>query len=847
MNSIAHTSSPSRNTDPRFLLDFSTQLDYLKDEWRLMFRPGTMASDVLAGLAVALVALPLSLAIANASGVNPEVGLITAIVGGIVVAFFGGSRLQVSGPAAAMTFLVFEIVTKFGIQGLMAATLIAGMLQIGAGLLRAGRSMRLIPRPVIAGFLSGIGLTIICTQLPVVLGYDVSHDEEGGAVRLLWNTLSELPRTEPTALAVGLTTIAVMLIMPKVSRRLPVPLIAVILGSLLPTVLGWSTVPLLGEMPTRFPVPTLPRVPWELWNELVMSALAIFVLASLESLLSASVVESLVKDLRTDNDQELIGQGLGNLTSAVLGGIPVTGVIARSATNIQAGGRTRLAAVAHALMLLAMLVFLAPVVAQIPKAALAGVLIAVATRMVEVRMFRTLWRGSRVESVVFLITAGSIVLTDLIVGIPIGMIVAFIYVVVEMSHLNLRQMPLSGTESGPESREAPCPSVQLIRVEGPLFFASGFHLRSMVNKLGTHRCLVLDLEKVPFLDVTGAEILEETVELLGRQGKGVVLARPTPAVARRLRELTRYEFPALRVCPVYETIRDAMLHAAAELATEHLCDDCALTGQCADMARAMCEIGSLDQTPVPRVRAIISRVGSGSNWDVKSGSAEQTDAMSSGLMTSGSIRPSPLTSWNPRNSRPTIHSTAFVDPLATVIGAVTVGERVYIGPGVSVRADEGTPFHIGAESNLQDGVTLHALKGKVVMVQGRPFAIYVGRNVCLTHHALIHGPCFIGDRCFIGFKTTVHDATVGEGCVLGLGAVVVGVSIPDRRYVGHGVVVDTQEKADALPPVDPQWERLRDEVVEVNQELAAGHLEHGRGPGGQSGVALAAGGTNGQT
>jgi carbonic anhydrase/acetyltransferase-like protein (isoleucine patch superfamily) len=163
--------------------------------------------------------------------------------------------------------------------------------------------------------------------------------------------------------------------------------------------------------------------------------------------------------------------------------------------------------------------------------------------------------------------------------------------------------------------------------------------------------------------------------------------------------------------------------------------------------------------------------------------------------------------------------------LATVIGSVTIGENVYVGPGASVRADEGTPFFIGAESNLQDGVTLHGLKDKVVLVEGRRHAVDIGRNVCLTHHALIRGPCYIGDRCFVGFKATVHDAVVGEAYVIGPGAVVLGVSLPAGRYVRHNMVVDTQDQADSLPAVATEWERLRAEVVEVNQELTAGHRE----------------------
>ena len=191
-------------------------------------------ADALAGIAVALVALPLSLAIATASGVEPEVGLVTAIVGGIVVAFFGGCRLQVSGPAAAMTFLVAEVVAKYGIPGLVAATLIAALLQLLAGALRLGRFIELIPRPVIAGFLSGIGLTILCTQLPVVLGYEISRAEEGRALALLWETLRQHHQTEPTAMAVGPVAAAAMLGLPRISRRLPAPLIAVILASALP-------------------------------------------------------------------------------------------------------------------------------------------------------------------------------------------------------------------------------------------------------------------------------------------------------------------------------------------------------------------------------------------------------------------------------------------------------------------------------------------------------------------------------------------------------------------------------------------------------------------------------------
>jgi carbonic anhydrase len=582
--------------------DFRGQLKYLLYEWRLMLRTETIAADALAGVAVALVALPLSLAIATASGVEPVVGLVTAIVGGIVVALFGGCRLQVSGPAAAMTFLVAEVVAKHSMSGLVVATLIAALLQLLAGAFRLGRFMQLIPRPVIAGFLSGIGLTIFCTQLPVVLGYEISHTEEGGALALLWETVRQLHRAEPTSIAVGLVANAVMLGLPRVSRKLPAPLIAVLVASLLPVAFGWPRVALLGALPTRFPLPGLPTaIPWQMWNELVMAAVAIFLLASLESLLSASVVDSLAKENRTDNDQELVGQGLGNLAAALFGGIPVTGVIARSATNIQAGARTRLAAIMYALALLAMMFALVPLVAHIPLAALAGVLIAVGLRMIEVRMLRTLWRGSRAEAAVFLITVGAILVTDLIVGVPVGMIAAFLYVIHQMSRLNVQPIRLDeqnrDAQVGDSGR---CQAVRLIRVEGPLFFASGYHLRNAINRVQGDRCSVLDLNQVPFLDMTGLEILEEAVEILRRRGAEVLLARPTGPVARRLRDLDSEQFPALRSCSVYSDLRDAIIHAATSIRPEDLCQACRAEGRCAALEQTLGAMETFRRRPIQR-------------------------------------------------------------------------------------------------------------------------------------------------------------------------------------------------------------------------------------------------------
>lgn len=491
-----------------------------------------------------------------------------------------------------------------------------------AGYFRLGRIMQFFPRPVIAGFLTGIGITIICVQLPKILGYDVprpgeeaqpeavvsaevepdpadeevpdqtatvtettdelASESEGAeaesAVAVLWHTIERLPQTHWPTVLVGLSAFGSMLILPRISRKIPTPLVAVVLGTVLPMVAGFNVV-VLGKLPEGLPMPQLPvGVDLSLWNDIALAGFAIFFLASIESLLSASVVTAMSRESRVDNDQELIGQGLGNLASALFGGIPVTGVIARSATNIQAGARTRLSAIIHALILLAMLLFLGPLVERIPIAALAGVLCAVGLRMIEVRLLRTLWNGSRAEALVYLTTAGSILVTDLIVGVPIGLVAAFFYFVAEMSRLNIEQIHLDDDLQAMASEDeegADDPAIRVLRVRGPLFFASGFHLLNLLRKANDpSRRLLIDLHQVPMLDVTGAEILEEAVELVQARGGAVALVAPTAMVRQRLSSLTQERFDTLRACPIYDTmtvaIRDSHPHLEPPTETKQL-------------------------------------------------------------------------------------------------------------------------------------------------------------------------------------------------------------------------------------------------------------------------------------
>jgi sulfate permease, SulP family len=323
------------------------------------------------------------------------------------------------------------------------------------------------------------------------------------------------------------------------------------------------------------------------------------------------VVDSMSKASRVDNDQELVGQGMANMASAFFGGIPVTGVIARSATNIQAGARTRLASILHAMLILAVILWLSTLGTLIPKAALAGILAAVALRMVETHVLVKLWRGSRAEAIVFVITAGAIVVTDLIDGVQVGLLATVFYFVYEMSSLSVKHTPLSplpeqapGGEAGVNGER--CQLVMVMEVEGPLFFASSYHLRQVLNRLEGYRCVVLDMAGMPFLDVTGTEVLEEGVLLLKKKGSDVVLACPTDSVRERLQNLGRSQFHALLECPVYDDLRDAMLHATRLVEPDHLCGLCRAEGECKALNRALKAAVPSFAGAEPRVRALVA-------------------------------------------------------------------------------------------------------------------------------------------------------------------------------------------------------------------------------------------------
>lgn len=487
-------------------------------QWKALLSTRYLREDILAGLTVACVAIPLSLAISLASGVTPEVGLVTAVVAGIVCAFFGGTPLAVSGPAAAMAVLVASIVQTHGMGGLLVIGLGCGALQILFGVFGLGKLARYMPMPVIAGFTAGIGAVIFIGQLPRALGLPPPPESE--TLSVITHLTDLLHQTRVETLGLTLLTAAIIFLLPKVLPKVPATLVAVVVSSLLASALSLP-VDLIGKIPDSLPLPKFPELPQEgLWP-LFMSTFTIFALASLETLLSSTAVDKIVKQQRHDPDQELIGQGLGNLLSSMFGGIPVTGVIARSALNIQAGAKTRRSAIIHSIALILTIYFASSLIGKIPIAALAGVLVAVSLRMMNLREFREIWHVSKAEGTVFIITFLSIVSFDLLVGIQVGVLVAVFITAIRGAKTFVE---VHSVEGGDSTR---------IHVTGALSFMSSSSLEMLRNGLETARAagqrrFIIDMSDVYRIDATGAEELISIVYETENLGGKIVLQGMLP-------------------------------------------------------------------------------------------------------------------------------------------------------------------------------------------------------------------------------------------------------------------------------------------------------------------------------
>ena len=625
----------------------------LRDRWGEIVSHGLSFHDVLAGLTVATVAIPLNVALALAAGLPASAGLIAGAIGGFFAAAFGGSNFQVSGPAAALNVMVFGIVTEFGPGGAMAAALVCGVVTVLLGMLGWGKFANLLPKVVLAGFTTGVGLKLLDQQVPILLGSDLA----------LWHVITDfwsmqwLREVEWLAVVCGMLVAWITVGLAHL-KSFPSSLLGIIIATFVAYELDWN-IAKVGEVDLQnlsLAIPSLAE--GKSWFALIVAALPLALLSGAESLISAKAVDDMAngKSGYAPN-AELFGQGVGSFISGLFGGMSLAGVIVRTSVNQGAGARTRMAAMFHGVFIAIAAYVFGHSLGVIPISALAGLLVVIAWRLIKVKYFVEALRSNRFHALAFAVAAVGTLLGSLLTGLLIGC--ALVYVDAWLAK----------------------------------------HKRGRAK-----------------------------------------------------------DAPILR--------------------------------------------------PSPMIRAVVSPHGTPEEpkeGDVHVPLHEQA-------VWSRHVR-----------TRPKIHPTAFVHPTASVIGWVELGREVNVAADTSVRADEGAPFYIGDRSNVQDGVVIHALKEKWVMVGGRRWAVWIGPDCSLAHQALVHGPSMIGARTFIGFKAIVHDSIIGEGCFIGHGALVVGVEVPPGKRVPSGWVVDCAAKVAELPDVEDAHAHFNEDVVQVNRGLVVAY------------------------
>lgn len=495
------------------------------------------AKDLMAGLTVGIVALPLALGFGVASGAGAAAGLVTAIIAGLVAAVFGGSHLQVSGPTGAMTVVLLPVVATYGVGLIPLLALMAGLLVVAMGVFGLGRSVDLIPHPVVEGFTAGIGIIIGLQQLPLVLGTPMAESESTLAASWLILRATDWSAAIAPLIVTGLV-VAIHLAGRWLFPRLPISLIAIIAATVLVELTALDAAR-IGALPAGLPAPALPAFEWDTARALIPPAIAVAALAALESLLSARVADGMVPDRpRTHPDRELIGQGLANVASGLFGGLPATGAIARTAVNVRAGGRTRLASVFHALVLLGVMLLLGSVVARIPMAALGGVLLVTAVNMVNPRTVGSILRTTRADRNTFIITLLATVFLDLVMAVLLGMAMAAVMSLRHMASYTVvrRQFLPADTREGvidfSPAQEYLRDRVAVYRLDGALFYGNANRFVDEVTSVPDVDVVIIRLHRMSILDASGAEAIKDTVRRLRRRGIHVVAQGMTDAQLR---------------------------------------------------------------------------------------------------------------------------------------------------------------------------------------------------------------------------------------------------------------------------------------------------------------------------
>ena len=520
---------------PRTAFTRTRELLPRRSDWTHI-RPGR---DLTAGLMVGLVALPLALGFGVSSGMGAGAGLVTAIVAGALAAIFGGSRVQVSGPTGAMTVILVPIIASQGADGVLVVGLMAGLILIGLGYAGAGRVIRYVPIPVVEGFTVGIAVIIGLQQVPSALGVQVNAEK---VLTLAWLAVRAWVDS-PTWVAPTITAAVVLgiLLLARIRPALPASLLVVVIATVANSFFGWGAAT-IGAIPSGLPTPSMPSVPFADLDALLLPAIAVASLAALESLLSATVADGMRVGQRHDSNRELFGQGIANLAAPLFGGIPATAAIARTAVNVRAGAGSRLAALTHSLVLLGVVLVAAHWVAEIPLAALAGVLIATAFQMVRVSSLGALLRSTRGDAVVLVITAVATIVFDLVTAVLLGLVVAGFFALQQTAKAaRLDEVPLDERDHTEEESSLLDEHIVAYRIDGPLFFAAAHDFLLELSEVSDVRVVVLRMSRITTIDATGASVLADTIMRLEGRGISVLLSGVQPQHERVLHELGVYD------------------------------------------------------------------------------------------------------------------------------------------------------------------------------------------------------------------------------------------------------------------------------------------------------------------
>ena len=527
-----------------FILARHTMKTIIESYQAGLFQKKFWLPNIVSGVIVGVVALPLAMAFAIASGAQPEQGLYTAIVAGLLVSLFGGSRLQIAGPTGAFIVVLSGITSKYGIDGLQIATLIAGVMLLFLGLARLGAVIKFIPDPVIIGFTAGIAVVIWVGQwqyffgLPSVPGVHF-HEK-------LWHLLQILPQLNLTTTALAVASLLVVIYINKIPflKKIPGPLIALVFATSLEAFFHFKGVATIGNtfggIPQGLPPFQLPEISVSRIIELIGPAFTIAMLGAIESLLSAVVADGMA-GTRHDSNRELIGQGLANIATPFFGGFAATGAIARTATNIRNGGTSPLAGIVHSLTLILIILFLAPLAVDVPLAALAAILFVVAWNMSEIKHFiKLIKRAPRADVIILLVTFLLTVFVDLVVAVNIGVILAILHFLLRMAE-SVEVQQQTEEQLAREFAQQNVPTlpadVLVYSIEGPFFFgAVEIFEKALASTHTDPRVLIIRLRWVPFIDITGLQTFEEVIRDLQGRGVRVILSGANPRVEKKLRK-----------------------------------------------------------------------------------------------------------------------------------------------------------------------------------------------------------------------------------------------------------------------------------------------------------------------